>query len=203
VSTLSKSYLTEEQYLEIERKAEFKSEYYRGEMFAMGEMFAVAGAPEAHILITDSATGELRQQLRRRPCKVYSSNMRVRVTPVGLYTYPDVVVVCGEPKFLDETRDNLLNPTLIVEVLSKSTEAYDRGQKFELYSSLESLAEYLLISSGRVRAELFTRQPEGRWLLTAKSSLDDSLELQSIDCHLLLADLYEKVEFSPDPSVSQ
>jgi Uma2 family endonuclease len=197
MSTQSKSYLTEEQYLEIERKAEFKSEYYQGEMFAM------AGAREAHILITDGATGELRQQLRRRPCRVYSSNMRVRVTPVGLYTYPDVVVVCGEPRFLDEGRDTLLNPTVIIEVLSKSTEAYDRGQKFELYSSLESLAEYLLISSDRVRAELFTRQAEDRWLLTAKSSVEDSLDLQSIDCRLLLADLYEKVEFPLDPSVSQ
>jgi len=197
MSTLSKSYLTEEQYLEIERKAEFKSEYYQGEMFAM------VGARQAHGLIIFNAVRELSQQLRHRPCEGYSNEMRVRVTPVGLYTYPDVVIVCGEPKFLDDRRDNLLNPTVIIEVLSPSTEAYDRGQKFELYGSLESLAEYLLISSERVRAELFTRQPDGRWLLTAKSSLEDSLELQSIDCRLLLADLYEKVEFSPAPSVSQ
>jgi Uma2 family endonuclease len=197
MSTQSKSYLTEEQYLEIERKAEFKSEYYQGEMFAM------AGARQAHGLIIFNAVRELGQQLRHRPCEGYSNEMRVRVTPVGLYTYPDVVVVCGEPRFLDEGRDTLLNPTVIIEVLSKSTEAYDRGQKFELYSSLESLAEYLLISSDRVRAELFTRQPEDRWLLTAKSSVEDSLDLQSIDCRLLLADLYEKVEFPLDPSVSQ
>jgi Uma2 family endonuclease len=193
MSTLSKPYLTPEQYLEIERKAEFKSEYYQGEMFAM------AGAHEAHILIATNTVRELSQQVRRRPCKVYSSEMRVCVTPEGLYTYPDVAVVCGKPDFLVSSVDTLLNPTVIIEVLSESTEAYDRGRKFELYSSLESLAEYLLISSQRVRAELFTRQPEGRWLLTATSNLEDSLHLQSIDCHLLLADLYEKVEFPQQP----
>jgi len=189
MSTLSKTHLTPEQYLEIERKAEFKSEYYQGEMFAM------SGAREPHVLIAGNVFGELHQQLRRRPCRAYSADMRVRVTPVGLYTYPDVVVVCGEPQFLDENRDTLLNPTMIVEVLSESTKAYGRGEKFELYSSLESVAEYVMISSLRVRAELFTRQPEGRWMLTAKSGLEDSLELQSIGCRLALADLYEKVEF--------
>ena len=133
--------------------------------------------------------------VRRRPCKAYSSNMRVRVTPSGLYTYPDVVVVCSEPKFLDSTVDTLLNPTVIIEVLSESTEAYDRGRKFELYRSLESLAEYLLIASRRVSADLFTRQADGNWLLTAKSSLEDSIELKSVDCRLLMSDLYDKVEF--------
>jgi Uma2 family endonuclease len=194
MSTQSKPYLTPEQYLEIERKAEFKSEYYQGEMFAM------AGAHEAHVTIIFNAVRELGQQLRRRPCKGYSNDMRVRVTPAGLYTYPDVVVVCGEVQFLDANRDTLLNPTVIIEVLSESTEAYDRGRKFELYRSLESLTDYLLISSHWVSAELFTRQSEGGWLLTAKSSLEDLIELQSIDCRLLLADLYEKVEFPPPPS---
>jgi Uma2 family endonuclease len=108
-------------------------------------------------------------------------------------------VVCGEIQFLDANRDTLLNPTVIIEVLSESTEAYGRGRKFELYRSLESLTDYLLISSRWVSAELFTRQREGGWLLTAKSSLEDSIELQSIDCRLL-ADLYEKVEFPPPPS---
>jgi Uma2 family endonuclease len=122
--------------------------------------------------------------------------MRVRVTPAGLYTYPDVVVVCGEPQFAGDTFDILLNPTVIIEVLSESTEAYDRGLKFALYRSLESLAEYLLISSQRVSAELFSRQADGRWLLTACTRLEDSIDLQSVDAHLLLADLYEKVDFS-------
>src|ERR1035437_2680213 len=194
MSTPPKSYLTEEQYLEIERKAEYKSEYFQGEMFAM------AGARWTHNLLVGNAYFALRQQLGKRPCTVVSNDTRVRVNPSGLYTYPDVVVVCDEPQFADERRDTLLNPTLIVEVLSESTEAYDRGQKFELYRPLESLSEYLLVSSERVSAELFARQPDGRWLLTAVSRLEDSLDLQSAGCRLAMADLYERVEFvSPPP----
>ncbi|MGA3015623.1 MAG: Uma2 family endonuclease [Bryobacteraceae bacterium] len=191
MSTLPKSYLTPEQYLEIERKAEFKSEYYQGEMFAM------SGARFAHIQIVANAMRELGQQLRGRPCQPLSNDMRVRVTATGLYTYPDVVVVCGEPRFLDDTFDTLLNPTVIIEVLSESTEAYDRGQKFEQYRSLESLAEYMMISSQRVSVERYTRQPDGSWNFTAKASPEDSLDLKSVGCHLLLADLYEKIDFSP------
>ena len=191
MATQPKTHLTPEQYLEIERKAEFKSEYYQGEMFAM------SGASYPHIGIVANAVASLHQQLRRGPCRPLSNDMRVRVTPAGLYTYPDVVVVCGEPQFLDDTFDTLLNLTVIVEVLSESTEAYDRGRKFELYRSLESLAEYVLISSQRVSAELFTRQPDGRWMLTASSRLEDSIDLQSVGCHLALADLYENVDFSP------
>jgi Uma2 family endonuclease len=190
MSTLSKSYLTPEQYLEIERKAEFKSEYYQGEMFAM------SGARRAHNLIAANAVASLHRQLRGRPCEVYPGDMRVRVGSTGLYAYPDLVIICGDPKFLDNTFDTLLNPTVIVEILSESTQAYDRGEKFEMYSSLDSLAEYLMISSLRVRAELFARQTDGRWLLTGKSGLEDSLELQSVGCHLLLSDLYEKIEFA-------
>lgn len=188
MSTQSKAYLTPEQYLELERQADIRSEYY------LGEMFAMSGAKEVHILITGNAMGQFYQQLRRRQCKVYSHDMRVCVSPAGLYTYPDIAV-CGKPEFLDSDFDTLLNPTVIIEVLSKSTEAYDRGQKFKLYRSLESLTEYLLVSSLEVSADLFTRQPDGQWLLTAKSNLEDSLELKSVDCRLLLSDLYEKVEF--------
>jgi Uma2 family endonuclease len=122
--------------------------------------------------------------------------MRVQVTPTGLCVYPDVIVVCGEPQFRDERRDTLLNPNLIVEVLSESTEAYDRGKKFEHYRTLESFTEYLLIASDRVSAELFTRQPDGRWLLSTAGSLQESLELLSVGCRLTLADVYEKVEVS-------
>ena len=193
MSTLQKTFLTPEQYLEIERKAEFKSEYYQGEMFAM------AGAGWAHNRIVWNLVAEFRQQLRDRPCLGTPSDMRVRVSPTGLYTYPDVTIVCGEPQFLDERRDTLLNPNLIVEVLSPSTEAYDRGRKFEHYCSVESLSQYLLVSSERVRAELFTRQPEGGWLLTAAGQLEDSLDLQSVGCRLTLADLYEKVDLTASP----
>jgi Uma2 family endonuclease len=191
MATQPKSQLTPEEYLEIERKAEFKSEYFQGEMFAM------SGARYAHIGIVANAVASLHQQLRQRPCRPLSSDMRVRVTPTGLYTYPDVVIVCGEPQFLDNTFDTLLNPTVIIEVLSESTEAYDRGQKFEQYRSLESLAEYVMISSQRVGVERYTRQPDGSWNYIAKASLEDSLDLPSVGCHLLLADLYEKVDFTP------
>jgi len=190
MSTPSKPYLTPEQYLEIERKDEWKSEYYGGETIPM----ALPG--EAHCLITGNAGSLLNQQLRERPLEAYMSAMRVLVPATGLYTYPDVVVISGKPQFQDERFDDtLVNPTVIIEVVTKSSKAYDRGWKFEQYRLLESLAEYLLISSLRVRAELFTRQPDARWLLTGKSSLEDSLELRSIGCHLALADLYEKVEF--------
>ena len=189
MSTQPKTFLTPEQYLEIERKAEYKSEYFEGEMFAM------AGAREAHNLIMMNVAAQIHSQLRSRPCRVYPSDMRVRVSATGLYTYPDIVVACEDPRFLDEQRDTLLNPTLIVEVLSESTEAYDRGRKFGHYRSIESLAEFLLVSSQRIGAELFTRQPDGGWLLTAASGLQDALQLPATGCRLPLADLYEKVEF--------
>jgi Uma2 family endonuclease len=122
--------------------------------------------------------------------------MRVRVSQTDLYTYPDVVVVCGERQFVDDQRDTLLNPNLIVEVLSASTEAYDRGRKFEQYRSIESLEDYLLVSSDRVQVDLYTRQPDGRWLLTSASGMEESLELQSVGCRIGLGDLYEKVDLS-------
>jgi len=190
MSTQPETFLTPEQYLEIERKAEYKSEYFEGEMFAM------AGAREAHNLVVANLLSQIHSQLRSRPCRVYPSDMRVRVKATGLYTYPDVVVVCGEPRFLDEQRDTLLNPTLIVEILSPTAEAYDRGRKFEHYRSLEFLKEYLLISSERVGAELFTRQLDGRWLLTAATRPAETIELQSVACRIALADIYEKVEFA-------
>jgi Uma2 family endonuclease len=190
VSTQPKTFLTEEQYLEIERAAEFKSEYYQGEMFAM------AGAKEAHNLVVANLMRELGQQLRRGPCRLYPSDMRVRVGTSGLYTYPDVVVVCGEPRFLDDQRDTLLNPNLVVEVLSPSTEAYDRGRKFQRYQTVESLTEYLLVSSDRVQVELYTRQAEGRWLLTSADRSEDALDLQSVGCRLVLSDVYEKVDLT-------
>jgi Uma2 family endonuclease len=188
VSTQPKPSFTPEQYLEIERAAEYKSEYYEGQMFAM------AGAREAHNLVVANVLADLHQQFRPRPCRVYSNDMRVRVGATGFYTYPDVVAVCGESRFLDDQRDTLLNPVMIIEVLSPSTEAYDRGRKFDHYKTVESLREYLLISADRVHADLYTRQSDNRWLLTSASSLEDTLTLESVDALIILAALYEKVE---------
>jgi Uma2 family endonuclease len=196
VSTQPKTFLTPEQYLEIERKAEYKSEYYRGEMFAM------AGASLAHNTLVANLIGELHGKLRAGPCRVLPSDMRVRVSATELYTYPDVVAVCGEPRLLGNQMDTLLNPSLLVEVLSPSTEAYDRGRKFEHYQSIESLGEYLMISSDRIHAVLYTRQPDGRWLLTSATRLEDSLDLQSVGCSLALAGLYEKVDFAEPESTA-
>jgi Uma2 family endonuclease len=189
LSTQPKTFISPERYLEIERAAEFKSEYYNGEMFAM------SGAREAHNLIAANAIAELRQQFRRRSCRVYPSDMRVFVSATGLYTYPDLVALYGKPEFQDGELDTLLNPSLIVEILSPSTEAYDRSRKFENYRSIESLREYLLIAADRVHADLYTRQTDGRWLLTSAGRLEDALVLESVDARLPMSDLYEKVEF--------
>jgi Uma2 family endonuclease len=158
-------------------------------------MFAMAGARAAHNLIVGNLIAQLHAQLRSGPCRVYASDMRVRVSATGLYTYPDIVVACEDPRFLDGELDTLLNPTLIVEVLSPSTEAYDRGRKFGHYRSIESLAEYLLVSSERIGAELFTRQTDGGWLLTAAGDLKDTINLSATGCRLALAEIYAKVEF--------
>lgn len=189
MSTQPKSYLAPEQYLEIERKAEYKSEYYRGEMFAR------AGASWNHNLLVAHLLRDIGEQLRGTPCEICPSDMRVLVSASGLYTYPDAVAYCGEPKLLDNQFDTLLNPTLLIEVLSPSTEAYDRGRKFEHYQTIDSLREYLMVASDRVHADLFTRQTDGRWLLTSATRLEDSLELESVGCWLTLSSLYEKVNF--------
>ncbi len=190
MSTQPKTFLTPEQYLAIEREAPYKSEYFNGEMFAM------AGAREGHNLIAGNVHAELRNNFRSRPCRAYMNDMRVRTTATGLYSYPDVTAVCGAPEFLDDTRDTLLNPNLIVEVLSPSTEAYDRGRKFELYQSIPSFTEYLLLASDRVHADLYVRQPGGLWLRSSFGELANEVVLESVGCRLKLADLYEKVEFA-------
>ena len=187
MSTLPKTFITPEEYLEIERKAEFRSEYYRGEMFAM------AGGTEAHTLLVMN-TSTVLVRLRGGPCRVYSHDMRVQVSATGLYTYPDLVAGCAERKFLDERRDTLLNPVLIIEVLSNSTEAYDRGQKFAQYRTLESLQEYVLIAQDRVEVEVYRRQAGGQWLLITANRPEDSITLESVSCSLVLSDIYADVE---------
>ena len=189
MSLRPKPYLSPEDYLALERSAEFKSEYFDGEIFAM------VGASESHNLIVINTIRELSIQLKKRPCKVYANDMRVKVSLTGLFAYPDVVVVCGKTHFDDSHLDTLLNPTLIVEVLSDSTEAYDRGRKFEHYRKLESLAEYVLIAQHRPHVESYRQQPEQRWVLTESDGLDGSLRLDAIDCELALAEIYDKVEF--------
>jgi Uma2 family endonuclease len=196
MSSQPKTFLTPEEYLEIERKAERKSEYYQGEMFAM------AGASREHGLIVTNVTIELGSQVRGRPCEVHSNDLRMRVSPTGLYTYPDVIVVCGEFRYADDQNDTLLNPTVIIEVLSRSTRDYDRGMKFEQYRKLPSLREYLTIDQYRPHIEHWTRQQEHLGLLAEYDDLGQTIELTSIGCVLALAEVYDKVKWT-DPETAR
>lgn len=185
-----KKYYSPEEYLTIEREAGFKSEYYDGEIFAM------AGASRMHNLICGNTFAAIHFQLKNRSCEAYTGDMRVRVSATGLYTYPDILALCETPRFDDEEKDTLLNPNMIIEVLSKSTESYDRGKKFAHYRTIPSLTEYVLISQNTFLAEQYIRQKDNKWLLSEYSDPGDTIELPSIDCILKLADVYEKVEFS-------
>ena len=182
---------TPEQYLALERKADFKSEYYNGYIVAM------AGTSKEHNQVAGNVYRKIGNQFEDRPCTVYFSDMRLRVSPTGLYTYPDVVAVCGEAEFEDDKFDTLLNPTMIVEVLSPTTEAYDRGDKFAQFRRLTSLQEYVLIAQDKVRVERYTRQGD-EWVLKEFQSLDESLRLDSIDCEVSLREIYAKVKFPPE-----
>ena len=181
-------HMSEEEYLAFERASDTKHEYYRGEIFAM------AGASEKHVLIVNNTVGTFFQQVRGR-CRIYSNDMRLRVNARGLYTYPDVIIVCNRPQLADGQFDTLLNPTIIIEVLSPSTEAYDRGKKFWHYRTLESLQEYVLIAQDAPLVEHFARQEDGSWRFAAASGLDASLYLPTIDCTVAMADIYLLVEW--------
>lgn len=181
--------LSREQYLALERRGEGKHEYVAGELIAM------VGASFRHNLIQTRVLASLYGQLRGRPCEVTPSDLRVAITALGIYTYPDVTVVCGEPQFEDAEQDTLLNPTLLVEILSPSTESYDRGRKFQRYRLIPSFREYVLIAQDLPLIEHYLRQPDGRWLLATFEHPDDSLGLESIGCSLALADVYAGIAF--------
>jgi Uma2 family endonuclease len=187
MSTLPKSPLTAEQYLEIERKAEFKSEFHNGEMFAM------SGGTRAHSGLAFRLAGLLAPHLDQRGCEGHTSDLRVLIEQSQLYTYPDLSIVCGEPKFADGQKDVLLNPILLVEVLSPSTEQYDRGTKVKLYRTIPSLRECLLISQKTPEIELYRRENDESWTILTANSLDSTLELTSIGFLLPLRDLYRGI----------
>ncbi|MEJ5252144.1 MAG: Uma2 family endonuclease [Chthonomonadetes bacterium] len=182
--------VTEEEYLKHERQAQTKSEYVRGEIFAL------AGDSASHNTITVNLVASLHTQLRGTGCRVWVNDMRVRVVEAGAYFYPDVVVVCGQPQFLDEHQDTLLNPMLIVEVLSPSTEAFDRGEKSFYYRRLSSLREYLLVSQDRVRIERYVRQANGEWLLHDYTEPGQIVRLESLGVEMPVAQIYEGIDFA-------
>jgi len=190
MSTIPKTRYTPEQYLAVERAAQFRSEFFRGEMFAM------VGASRKHNLITVNVASELHRQFKDRKCEVYQSDMRVKVNATGLYAYPDVVATCDEPRFEDAHVDTLVNPRVIVEVLSPSTELWDRGKKFEHYRSIPSLREYVMISQAKVLIERFAINADGDWALRDYRTLEDILVLDSISCQIELSDVYARIDFS-------
>lgn len=189
MSTLTaQTHLTPEEYLAWERKQPFKNEYHNGQIVAM------SGASRSHNRITLDTATQLNIQLMDSGCEVFASEMRVRTSPTISYYYPDVIVVCGEPRFEDDTFDTLLNPILVIEVLSPSTAAFDRGEKFEHYKQIASLQEYILVSQNNVRVEHYRRQGP-QWIHNTFEQLEDMLPLASIERTLPLRAIYRRVRF--------
>jgi len=193
MSALPQPRLTPEQYLEMDRASQFRNEFYNGRVYAM------SGGSYRHAMLISNIGYGLRSRMGSQACQVLTSDLRVRVDPAGLYTYPDVVVVCGEPVFADTHVDTLLNPAFLVEVLSRSTEAYDRGFKSAQYRSLRSLQEFALVSQVEPRVEVFRRQPDGHWLFMEFVGLSAVCRFESLDISVAMADVYDKIAFDADP----
>ena len=188
------TFISPEEYLERELQSEEKNEYFNG------EIFAIARPSPRHTWIVTNVAGEFRQQLKGKPCRVSSSELRLRVTPTGLYTYPDVMVVGADVEYASDQKDTVLNPVVIVEVLSKSTQDYDRGQKFQHYRTLPSLIDYLTVAQDVPHVLHWTRQSETRGLLVEYSDLGQSIPLASISCVLPLTEVYDKIEWPAPPA---
>jgi Uma2 family endonuclease len=194
MSAVPKTKLTSTEYLAIERNAAFKSQYLNGEMFAM------AGASLPHTRIKDNLARALNNQFEGGPCVAVTSDLRVKVSATALYTYPDVVVYCGPPEMEDDRRDTLLNPRVIIEVLSESTESYDRGGKFRQYQRIPSFQEYVLVSQDEPICERFVRQPDETWVLTTTTGLDPELAFATVAARVPLVELYAGVTFPEPPA---
>jgi Uma2 family endonuclease len=192
MSAVPKPKLTPAEYLARERTAEFKSEYYRGETFAM------AGASRQHNTVKENLIVEVGVRLKGSPCRTWSSDQRVKVSATGLYTYPDIVVVCGKADYDADDEDTLVNPVAIVEVLSPGTESYDRGAKFRQYQQLPSLQEYVLVSQDEPVVERFVRQPDGTWVLTVVTGLTGEVAFATVPARVAMADVYRGIDF-PSP----
>lgn len=177
-------------YLAFERaQTDARHEYLNGEITAM------SGASLVHNIIVSNLIISLGIQMRGRSCNVFASDMRVKIPATGLYTYPDISALCSAPELEDDTADTLLNPSVIVEVLSPSTEAYDRGAKFAHYQSIEALQAYVLVAQDQLRIEVFLRREHGNWLYSVADIPEATVRLDSIDSELILAEVYEGVRF--------
>ncbi|MBF0242932.1 MAG: Uma2 family endonuclease [Desulfamplus sp.] len=184
-----KQRMTPEDYLEFEKNSELKHEYFDGEIFAM------VGARKNHNRVSSNTSRILGNQLLNRPCDVFISDMRVKIPEIEKYTYPDIVVACDKVEFIEEELDSLLNPVVIIEILSDTTESYDRGLKFTHYRLIESLQEYILISQYHCQVEKFKRDKEGTWVYSSVEDMKASVKIDSINCELALSEIYYRVEF--------
>lgn len=192
MAQLARQFFTPEEYLAMEETADHKSEFFQGEIFAL------AGGSFNHNLIVGNCHAELKAALKAKPCRVLMSDMRLLVKRNGLYAYPDVMVVCGKVEFVAGRNDTLTNPIVIVEVLSPATHNYDRVKKFSLYKPLDSLREYLLVDSEQVHVTRLYRAQDGKqWMIEMEDARDATLRLESLDCEIPIARLYDKVEFEP------
>lgn len=184
-----KKYITETEYFEFERNATEKHEYFQGEIFAM------SGASYAHNLVFSNFFGDISSKLKGKPCRPFGSDFRVNIPNNTLYTYPDVSIYCEDPLTIDEKKDTATNPTVLVEILSKSTRNYDLGGKFLLYKQIESLKEYLLIDSEAIRVIKYLKNVDNSWLMTEINAIDESFKIDSIQLEINLTDVYESVKF--------
>ncbi len=196
MSALPKRKMTADEYLEIERAAEFKSEFFDGVMYPLHHdpLTGMAGASRIHNRVKENVIVEFGGLFKRGPCQTYSGDQRVRLTETGMFAYPDVVIVCDPPIF-DPDRDTLLNAQVIVEVLSPSTEKYDRGFKFAMYQKQPTIREVVFVSQDSMRIERYVRQPDATWVLTVFEDAGADFSLGTVDASVPLRDLYRGVEF--------
>jgi Uma2 family endonuclease len=184
-----KKYYTAEEYLATEETAEYKSEYYQGEIFGM------AGASANHDRIAGNVYARMNLAFSGNKCEAFTSNMRLWIKSKNFYTYPDAMVICGKPEFYKNRNDTITNPLLIVEVLSKSTQSYDHNEKFRFYQSIPSLREYIMIDQYKIHIEQFSLGKDGKWALTEYKNADDILRCSCVDFQIPLREIYERVEF--------
>jgi Uma2 family endonuclease len=185
----AKKFYTPEEYLAYEATADHRSEYFHGEIYAM------AGGSANHNQIVVNLVVALETAFERKPCRVFANDMRLLVKRDGLYTYPDIVVICGRIEFAPGRTDTVTNPTLIIEVWSESTKDYDRGSKFAIYRQLPTLQEYVMIDQARVYVESFRRVEGAKWLLESYEQREDQLQLHSLELELPLHKIYNKVDW--------
>lgn len=182
-------FITEQEYLDAERVSLDKHEYYKGEIFAM------SGASISHNEISANTIYELKRKLKGKTCRPYSSDLRIHIPSNSLYTYPDLSIICGEPETTNDNFDTVTNPTVIIEILSKSTKNYDLGQKFELYRQIKTLKEYILIDSESIKVLKYVKNDDNTWLLSEKNQINDILKIDAVDIEINLSDIYDSLTF--------